>query len=78
MLARSWKFGTLGWYSTIWLARALPPGGHLITLEAEEKHAKVARSNIERAGLSDLVEFRLGDALETLPKLNAEAGARLI
>jgi predicted O-methyltransferase YrrM len=66
------EIGTLGGYSTIWLARALPPDGKLITLEAELKHAEVARANIERAGLSGAVELRLGRAQETLPALVAE------
>jgi predicted O-methyltransferase YrrM len=66
------EIGTLGGYSTIWLARALPRGGRLITLEADPKHAEVARTNIARAGLTDLVEIRLGRALDTLPKLAAE------
>jgi predicted O-methyltransferase YrrM len=67
------EIGTLGGYSTIWLARALPADGRLITLEAEPKHAEVARANISRAGLAGLVEVRVGRALETLPKLAAEA-----
>src|SRR2546422_10508071 len=66
------EVGTLGGYSTIWLARALPKGGRLITLEADPKHAEVARANIARAGLADVVELRLGPALETLPKIAAE------
>jgi predicted O-methyltransferase YrrM len=66
------EIGTLGGYSTIWLARALPAGGKLITLEAAEKHATVARKNIARAGLADRVDLRLGRALETLPKLTQE------
>jgi len=66
------EIGTLGGYSTIWLARALPAGGRLITLESDEKHAEVARANIARAGLSDVVELRLGPALDTLPTLAAE------
>jgi predicted O-methyltransferase YrrM len=66
------EIGTLGGYSTIWLARALPAGGRLITLEADPKHAEVARTNIARAGLADVVELRLGPALETLPQLAAE------
>jgi predicted O-methyltransferase YrrM len=66
------EIGTLGGYSTIWLARALPAGGRLITLEADAKHAKVARANIARAGLADVVELRHGPALETLPQLAAE------
>ena len=52
------EIGTLGGYSTIWLARALPAGGRLITLEADPKHAEVARANIARAGLADVVEVR--------------------
>lgn len=66
------EIGTLGGYSTIWLARALPADGKLITLESEPKHAEVAKSNIERAGLSNLVDVRLGPALETLPSLASE------
>jgi predicted O-methyltransferase YrrM len=66
------EIGTLAGYSTIWLARALAPGGKLVTLEAEPKHAEVARANIARAGLSDVVELRLGLALQTLPQLAAE------
>jgi predicted O-methyltransferase YrrM len=66
------EIGTLGGYSTIWLARALPAGGRLVTLEAEPKHAKVAQSNIARAGLSDVVEIRVGPAIESLAKLNEE------
>jgi predicted O-methyltransferase YrrM len=66
------EMGTLGGYSTIWLARALPPDGRLITLEADPNHAEVARVNIERAGLGDMVDVRLGPALDTLPRLAAE------
>jgi predicted O-methyltransferase YrrM len=74
------EIGTLGGYSTIWLARALPDDGedddrrrgHLITLEADPKHAQVARANIARAGLGDVVEVRIGRALDTLPQLAAE------
>jgi predicted O-methyltransferase YrrM len=66
------EIGTLAGYSTIWLARALPPGGRLISLEADPKHAEIARNNIVRAGLTEVVEIRLGSALETLPKLAAE------
>jgi predicted O-methyltransferase YrrM len=66
------EIGTLGGYSTIWLARALPRGGHLITLEYEAKHAEVALANIARAGLSEVVELRLGRAQETLPRLAVE------
>ena len=67
------EIGTLGGYSTIWLARALPEGGRVISLELNPKHAEVARANIERAGLSKRVEIRLGRAQDTLPKLAAEA-----
>ncbi|HEY7727281.1 MAG TPA: O-methyltransferase [Candidatus Eisenbacteria bacterium] len=66
------EIGTLGGYSTIWLGRALPPGGRLVTLEADPRHAEVARANLARAGLADRVEIRLGPALETLPRLAAE------
>lgn len=65
------EIGTLGGYSTIWLARALADGGRLVTLESNPKHAEVARANIERANLSDQVEVRLGEALKTLPQLAA-------
>lgn len=66
------EIGTLGGYSTIWLARALPEGGRLVTLEYEPKHAEVARANIARAGLGALVDIRLGRALDTLPALAGE------
>ncbi|HEX2091692.1 MAG TPA: O-methyltransferase [Longimicrobiaceae bacterium] len=66
------EIGTLGGYSTIWLARALPPGGRLVTLEVDPKHAGVARANFARAGLSDAIELRLGPALDTLPRLAEE------
>lgn len=66
------EIGTLGGYSTIWLARALPEGGRLVTLEAAAKHAAVARKNLERAGVLGEVELREGPALETLPRLVAE------
>jgi len=66
------EIGTLGGYSAICLARALPAEGRLVTLEIEPKHAEVARTNLERAGLGAKVEIRLGPALETLPKLAAE------
>jgi predicted O-methyltransferase YrrM len=66
------EIGTLGGYSTIWMARALPPDGRLITLEFEPKHAAVAKSNIERAGLSHIVEVRAGAALDSLPVIEAE------
>lgn len=64
------EIGTLGGYSTIWLARGLRSGGHLITLEVEPKHADVARVNIARARLGNVVELRLGSALEILPQLS--------
>jgi len=63
------EVGTLGGYSTIWLARALPAGGRLVTLEADPRHAEVARANLAAAGLSEVVEVRVGPALETLPTL---------
>jgi predicted O-methyltransferase YrrM len=66
------ELGTLGGYSTIWLARALPPGGRLVTLEAEPRYAEIARANIARAGLAELIELRVGPALQTLPELHAE------
>ncbi len=67
------EIGTLGGYSTIWLARALPAGGRLITLEFNPKHAEIARANIERAGLTQRVEVRVGAALDTLPELQNES-----
>lgn len=73
--SRILELGTLAGYSTIWLARALPPGGKLITLEANPKHAEVARENIDRAGLSKIVEIRVGAALDTLPQLANEGQA---
>lgn len=66
------EIGTLGGYSTIWLARALPEGGKLLTLELNPKHARIARANWQRAGLSERIELRLGTALDTLPQLVAE------
>ena len=63
------EIGTLGGFSTIWLARALPPDGGLVTLEYEPAHAEVARANLARAGLADRVEVRVGAALDTLPTL---------
>lgn len=66
------EIGTLGGYSTIWLARALPAKGQLITIEMEPKHAQVARKNIANANLESKVEFRIGMASEILPKLKAE------
>ncbi|GGS02707.1 MULTISPECIES: O-methyltransferase [Streptomyces] len=66
------EIGTLGGYSTIWLGRALPEDGRLITLEYNAKHADVAVRNISRAGLERIVEVRVGPALESLPKLADE------
>ncbi|MET0404950.1 MAG: O-methyltransferase [Cystobacter sp.] len=66
------EIGTLGGYSTIWLARALPPGGRLISLEFNPRHVEVARANIARAGLSQGVEIRQGSALDVLPRLAEE------
>ena len=66
------EVGTLGGYSTIWLARALHPGGRVITIEREREHAAVARANFDRAGVTDQVELRVGDALDILPQLAAE------
>src|SRR4051794_10228411 len=66
------EVGTLGGYSTIWLARALPADGHLITLEADAKHADVARANLARAGLADIVDVRLGRALDALAQLERD------
>jgi predicted O-methyltransferase YrrM len=61
------EVGTLGGYSTIWMARALPPGGRIVTLEYSKMHALVARGNFQRAGLEDRIELRIGAALDTLP-----------
>jgi predicted O-methyltransferase YrrM len=66
------EIGTLGGYSTIWLARSLPPDGHLITLEIDPHHAEVASANIKRAGLSGKVEVKVGPALGSLEKLATE------
>jgi predicted O-methyltransferase YrrM len=66
------EIGTLGGYSTIWLARALPDDGRLITLEVSPRHAEIARRNVAGAGLESKVEIRTGAALTTLPKLEAE------
>jgi predicted O-methyltransferase YrrM len=63
------EIGTLGGYSAIWLARALPRDGRLVTLEVNPKHAAVARKNLARAGVENLVQVRVGPALETLPEL---------
>jgi len=69
---RALEIGALGGYSTICIARALPPDGRLVTLEAAEGHAKVARANIARAGLGGRVEARSGAALDMLPRIEAE------
>jgi len=66
------EIGTLGGYSTIWLAKALPACGRVITLESEPKHVEVARANIAAAGFADVVDLRVGPALKTLPQLAAE------
>lgn len=66
------EFGTLGGYSTILLARVLPEGGRLVTLESNAEYAEVARGSIEQAGLGDVVDLRVGPALETLPALEEE------
>jgi caffeoyl-CoA O-methyltransferase len=67
------EVGTLAGYSTIWLARALPANGRLITLEYEALHAEVAQKNINRAGLGNMVEIRIGKAIDLLPQLVSEA-----
>jgi predicted O-methyltransferase YrrM len=69
------EIGTLGGYSTIWLARALPPDGKLVTLEASAKYAQVAAANIERAGLTFIVEIKLGPALESFAQMQKEGAA---
>jgi predicted O-methyltransferase YrrM len=66
------EIGTLGGYSTIWMARALAPGGRLVTLEADPRHAELARANIEGAGLQNVVDVRVGKALDLLPNLEAD------
>ncbi|MBS9372684.1 putative O-methyltransferase [Rhodococcus sp. B50] len=63
------EIGTLGGYSTIWLARAVGESGHVTTLEYEPRHAEVARANLDRAGVGDRVDIRVGAALDTLPEL---------
>ena len=69
------ELGTLAGYSTIWLARVLPADGRLITIESDPVHAGVAKRNIERAGLADRIEVRIGKALDVLPQLQAEGAA---
>ncbi|WP_024442657.1 MULTISPECIES: O-methyltransferase [unclassified Mycobacterium] len=66
------EIGTLGGYSTIWLARAVGPTGSVVTLEYEPTHAEVARGNLDRAGVGDRVQIRVGAALDTLPTLTGE------
>jgi predicted O-methyltransferase YrrM len=70
--SRVLEIGTLGGYSTIWMARALPGGGRIVTLEADPHHARVARANLERAAVAGRVDLREGPALDTLPLLHAE------
>ncbi|HEY8161751.1 MAG TPA: O-methyltransferase [Methylocystis sp.] len=69
------EIGTLGGYSTIWLARSLPEGGQVVTIEFDPRHADVARQNIAREGVSAKVDLRVGAALDVLPKIEAEGGA---
>jgi predicted O-methyltransferase YrrM len=72
------EIGLLGGYSTIWLARALPEGGRIISLEFSPLHAEVARKNLANAGLLDRVDIRVGAALDTLPTLQSSAPFDLI
>jgi predicted O-methyltransferase YrrM len=65
------EIGTLGAYSTIWLARALPDDGQVVTIEAESRNAELARTNLDRAGVGDKVEIKLGRAADVLPTLDA-------
>ncbi len=64
------EIGTLGGYSAIWLARSLPPGGRLVSLEYSPKHAEVARANLARAGLAEVAEIRVGAGLALMPSLD--------
>jgi len=73
--SRILEIGTLAGYSTIWLARSLPPGGRLVSLELDPHHAAVARSNLDRAGLAGGVEVRVGPARESLAQLAREGAA---
>lgn len=66
------EIGTLGGYSAIWLARALPTGGTMVTIEAEPRHAEIARANLARAGLDHVVDLRIGRALEVLPEIDKQ------
>lgn len=72
------EIGTLGGYSTIWLARALPEGGRVISIEAEPRHAAVARTSLERAGVADRVDVREGRAADVLPTLAGEEAFDLV
>jgi predicted O-methyltransferase YrrM len=69
------EIGTLGGYSTIWLARALPLGGRIVSLESDPHHAKVARENLRNAGMLDCVDLRVGRAIDTLPRLEKTGDA---
>lgn len=69
------EIGTLGGYSTVWLARALPADGKIVTIEFEPRHAEVAKANIGREGLLDRVDLRVGAALEVLPEIEADGDA---
>jgi predicted O-methyltransferase YrrM len=68
------EIGTLGGYSTIWLARGLAPGGRVVSLESEPRHAEIARRNLARANLDAVVQVRVGRALDLLPALEREGG----
>jgi predicted O-methyltransferase YrrM len=68
------EIGTLGGYSTVWLARALPADGKLVSLEVSPKHAEVARRNVDNAGLSGVVEIRVGRAIDLLPRITSDEG----
>jgi len=70
--SRILEIGALGGYSTIWLARGLSAGGRLVTLEVDPRHAEVAHANFSNAGLDDVIELRVGPAIDTLPRLLAE------
>ncbi|MFV0320740.1 MAG: O-methyltransferase [Microbacterium sp.] len=72
------EIGTLGAYSTIWLARALPDGGRVVTIEAEPAHAAVARANVDRAGVGDRVDIRIGRGADVLPTLDGEPAFDLV
>ncbi len=72
------EIGTLGGVSTLWFARALGAGGRIVTLEADPRHAAIARANLERAGVADRVDLRVGPALDSLPALAGEAPFDLV